>query len=207
MHRFVWDLHEPEPEGVTFGYPIAAVAANTPVEPAGPWVVPGRYTVRLTAAGRTVTQPLVVRMDPRVRLTAAELARQHTLSRQLVAALRDGSAALRDLRALRAKVRDARTAAGPGAAADALADFDRRAAAIEAGAGPAATLTRVNGELAALYGTAQDADVPPTSQLLAAISGRLLAGAEVLRRYRSLVGTELPALNARLRAAGAAEIR
>jgi len=32
-----------------------------------PPVLPGVYTVRLTVGGKTLTQPLVVKMDPRVR--------------------------------------------------------------------------------------------------------------------------------------------
>src|SRR5207249_4217904 len=47
-HRFVWDLHYPPPEGARRSYPIAAVRGDTPAVPTGPWVPPGRYTVRLT---------------------------------------------------------------------------------------------------------------------------------------------------------------
>ena len=204
-HRFVWDLRESEPDGVSFGYPIAAVYLNTSIEPTGPWVVPGRYTVRLTANGRTVTQPLSVRMDPRVKLPLTVLTQQHTLSRQLVTALRGGAGALRDLRALRAKVRDARTNAGPGPAADALAEFDGKAATVESGGTP--SLTRVNGELASLYGNIQDADAFPTAQLVAAISDRLAAARKAREGWEALKTIELANLNTRLRAAGAAEIR
>ncbi|HEX7023975.1 MAG TPA: hypothetical protein VF187_04070, partial [Gemmatimonadales bacterium] len=216
MHRFVWDLHEPDPEGVSFGYPIAAVYKNTPREPTGPWVLPGTYTVRLTANGKSVSRPLTVRMDPRVKTPASLLARQHMLSRRLVAALRDGSAALRDLRALRAKVREARTAGGTGAGPDALAEFDRKAAALEGSAGGfggaapgggAPALTRVNGELGSLYSTLQDADAGPTTQALAAVTARLAASRDALARWRVLRTTELEALNVKLRAAGATEIR
>jgi photosystem II stability/assembly factor-like uncharacterized protein len=206
MHRFVWDLHEPEPDGVSFGYPIAAVRENTPREPAGPWVLPGTYTVRLTADGRSVSQALTVRMDPRVRTPAAALARQHTLSRQLVTALRDVTAALGQLRALRTSVREAGATAG--AAADALAQFSRRAAELETG-GPAPAgsgMARLPGDLAALYGTLQDADVDPTAQLAAATADRLTRARQLLARWRVLRAADLPALNARLRAAGAPEI-
>src|SRR4029077_12388415 len=46
-HRFVWDLHGAPPAVLDRGYPIAAVYRNTPLEPRGPWVPPGRYTVTL----------------------------------------------------------------------------------------------------------------------------------------------------------------
>lgn len=39
---------------------------------AGPYVAPGTYTVRLEAAGRTLEQPLEVREDPRIDVSAAD---------------------------------------------------------------------------------------------------------------------------------------
>ncbi|MBA3672194.1 MAG: glycoside hydrolase, partial [Gemmatimonadaceae bacterium] len=86
-HRFAWDLHATAPRFPSTSYPIAAVYANTVREPRGPWALPGRYTVRLTAGGRTVTQRLVVRMDPRVRTPAAALERQHDFAVRLGAAI------------------------------------------------------------------------------------------------------------------------
>jgi hypothetical protein len=87
IHRVVWDLHFAPPAGVEFEYPISAAPRNTVKEPHGPWVLPGRYTVRLSANGKTLTQPLVVKMDPRVTATAADLALQFRLSKQLYDAM------------------------------------------------------------------------------------------------------------------------
>src|SRR5256885_9981553 len=55
------------PPALRHEYPIAAVYRDTPREPRGPWVVPGRYTARLTVAGQAYVQPLTVTMDPRDR--------------------------------------------------------------------------------------------------------------------------------------------
>ena len=87
LHRFVWDLHYAPPAVLEHEYPIAAVPGQTPKEPRGPWALPGKYTVRLTAGGKTVQQPLAVRMDPRVKTPPAGLAQQFDLSMKLVAAL------------------------------------------------------------------------------------------------------------------------
>jgi len=43
-------------------------------------VHPGRYSVRLTADGSVTERPLIVRMDPRVEISAADLERQTDLS-------------------------------------------------------------------------------------------------------------------------------
>jgi photosystem II stability/assembly factor-like uncharacterized protein len=117
MHRFVWDLHYPPPAALHHEYPISAVVHDTPREPRGPWAVPGRYTVRLTVGGRAYAQPLVVRMDPRVPVGAAPLARQFALASRLVDAMRRDSSALA-----------ARAAGGKDAVADSLARLGDRLA-------------------------------------------------------------------------------
>jgi hypothetical protein len=86
LHRFEWDLHYPPPPGDK-EYPIAATPHDTAPEPKGPWVLPGTYTVKLTANGRSVTQPLTVKMDPRVKTTALGLQQQFTLSKRLYDAM------------------------------------------------------------------------------------------------------------------------
>jgi hypothetical protein len=108
MHRFVWDLHYPEPPAVNHDYPISAIPHDTPRIPQGPLARPGRYTVTLTVDGKTLTQPLEVRLDPRVRMTAAALEEQFALAQRIVrdmaatdskktADLNDGFAALLDV--------------------------------------------------------------------------------------------------------------
>ena len=95
--------------------------------------------------------------------------------------------------------------AGPGT--DAIAEFDRSLAAIEGDAPGQPSFTRLNRELAALYGVIQGADVAPTTQALAAISQKEAELKTALGRWGTLRTTGLAALNAKLRAAGLPEIR
>src|SRR6266852_1600443 len=55
MHRFVWDLHHPLPEGMHRSSYLSD----------GPWAIPSNYSVKLTANGQTTAQPLTIKMDPR----------------------------------------------------------------------------------------------------------------------------------------------
>jgi hypothetical protein len=87
LHRFVWDLHGTAPLVTGGGYPIAAIWGNTPREPRGPWAVPGLYTVRLSVDGQTLTAPLELRMDPRVKSSPADLSAQLELSAAVAADL------------------------------------------------------------------------------------------------------------------------
>jgi photosystem II stability/assembly factor-like uncharacterized protein len=80
MHRFVWDLHYPPAPPKTPSFPIAAIPRDTAPEASSPWVLPGTYTVLLTAGGTTSTQPLVVQMDPRVKTSREGLEQQFALS-------------------------------------------------------------------------------------------------------------------------------
>jgi photosystem II stability/assembly factor-like uncharacterized protein len=83
LHRFIWDLHYPPPAGYERSFPIAATPHDTAADPNGPWVVPGTFTVRLSVNGRSYTQPLVVRMDPRVKSGTIALQQQFALARRV----------------------------------------------------------------------------------------------------------------------------
>jgi hypothetical protein len=78
----------------SFSYPIAAIFRNTPRSPLGSWARPGTYSVRLTVDGTTLMQPLTVRLDPRIKATAADITLQHETSRAIDAALRRVAEAL-----------------------------------------------------------------------------------------------------------------
>ena len=83
IHRLVWDLHE-QPLPSPKDYPIAAVPHRTAPAATSPWVVPGTYTVVLTVDGAKQTKKLVVKMDPRVKTPARELARQYATAHGVV---------------------------------------------------------------------------------------------------------------------------
>lgn len=66
-HRWVWDLRRPRPKAVTYNYSIAAIPGlDTPLDPRGQLVEPGRYTAVLTVDGRQQSTTFEVLPDPRV---------------------------------------------------------------------------------------------------------------------------------------------
>ncbi|MDE3126606.1 MAG: glycosyl hydrolase [Gemmatimonadota bacterium] len=96
-NRFVWPLDYAGPPPLQVpGGPIFESG-----QPMTPTVVPGRYTVRLTADGRTYSQPLTVTLDPRVRSTPADLARQLDLMQRINRALTDDHEAFNQIAGLR----------------------------------------------------------------------------------------------------------
>jgi hypothetical protein len=84
MHRFVWDLRYPRPGAVQRDFPISAIVHDTPLEPLGVLAVPGVYTVTLTVDGKTFTQPITLKMDPRATIAPLGLRQQFTLATRIV---------------------------------------------------------------------------------------------------------------------------
>jgi hypothetical protein len=160
MHRFIWDLRYSDPEVPEYGYPISAIYQYTPREPRGPFVVPGTYTVTLTAGDVRSKQPLVVKMDPRVPVTAVALGQQLATATRLTAALHTANATLQQLRALRPR----------SAPADSLA----------------AGLNRLARQLAGVYDQVAGADVAPRPVVLTAVADLERTLAALQRRWRTL---------------------
>ncbi len=218
MHRFVWDLHWQPVPGMRTGYPMQAVFRNTAPSPTGPWVMPGEYTVKFTAGGQSYTQPLKVRMDPRVKTPVAGLQEQFTLSKQLYDEVRAMSEALEQVRTLRGQLAGVRSRA-QGATADAVSAFEKKLAAVAGagggggeggrfgGGGGPDTLASVRGALASLMGVLQQADVAPTSQVVTATGDRRAAAAKTMAEWNALKSQDVPALNTQLKQAGLPELR
>src|SRR5207244_10786933 len=103
MHRWIWDLHYPSPTALEHEYPISAVPHATPQFPLGPRAMPGTYTVRLTANGRTLTAPLTITLDPRIKTPAAGIAQMFDLQMRLTDILTRSSEAVTKAKAMLAQ--------------------------------------------------------------------------------------------------------
>ena len=188
LHRFVWDLHYPPPAGSTMRYPIAATPGDTAPEPKGPWVVPGTYTVKLTANGKSYTQPMVVTMDPRVKSGTLALQQQFALSKRIVDALATTQELLPSIKAARVRAQDAGNTelaqkllalggavpggVGLGAAGGGIGRG-------RGGPGGPPTLSSVSGQLLGIYDATQDGSSLPPAQTVAAVNA-------ILKQYEAL---------------------
>jgi hypothetical protein len=184
-------------------------------------VAPGTYTVKLTVNGKSYTQPLTVKMDPRVKTPPAGLAQQFTLSKQMYDGVLETQAALLEVRAIRAQVKPLQEKAGQAAVSQALAAFDQKAAALEGGGGAGGqrgggggggfgggaggggqdSLAGIGSSLSSLMGLMQGADAAPTSQVVAAVTERRQALANLMAKWNTFKTQELANLNAQLKAA------
>jgi len=78
LNRFVWDLHETEAPRIP-GYFLWDYESGSH----GPLVLPGTYQARITADGESATQPLEVKLDPRVKVAQEDLEKQYALENRV----------------------------------------------------------------------------------------------------------------------------
>jgi len=233
MHRWVWDLRYPAPRATRSEYPISAVPGDTPRAPGGPMAVPGEYTLRLTANGHTSSEPLDVKMDPRVKGSERDLAEELEKQQLLAGMMTQTTEAVSEARALHEQVQRltgkapalatvGSTAGSPaekisGPLAEAVSAFDKKLTAILGGAGgqggsgarasPAPTLTRTSGMIGALYSEIDRADAAPTAAQLAAITALESDFTATRKLWQAFQASDLPALNRQLKSAGLAELK
>jgi hypothetical protein len=216
MQRFVWDLKYAPPAAFGHGFPISAIYRDTPVYPLGPPVMPGSYTVKLTANGKTLTQHLTVKMDPRVTTPVQDLTTQFTLSLDAYKGMQQTFDGVEQIRKLRAQIRAAIERADRGPLAEALGALDKKAGAIGGeGRGdggspglPGGTidmrepnLTRLNGGFSSLLEHLQSADMAPTQPMLTAATELQKTLKKLLADWEALKTTDVAAINQQLRAA------
>jgi hypothetical protein len=211
----VWDLHYPPPDALDRDYPISAIVGDTPLYPLGPSALPGTYTVKLTAGGKSYSQSLTLKMDPRVKTSAEDLEVQFDMEAKLADAMRRDFAALNEVKALRQKLKEA-AQSGNADLQSKVAALDKKAEELEGKPGgygaqylstPAGRgLARLNSALSSLLAVVDSADAAPTTQAVAMFSEVNAALDEQLKRWRDMQSADLPELNRQLKQAGVHEI-
>ena len=214
MHRFVWDMHYPPPDGRR-SYPMTAIVGNTPSAPYGPWVLPGEYQVKLTVNGQTYTQPLTIKMDPRVKISAEGLNQQHSVSMLCWTNMVKISETQKHISSLREQMKtlSANTAVNE-KLSELVRNLSQKVNSLEGvvlqrrggGRQPADDSTRVtfsslNNQFSSILGMVQAADVKPTSQVLDAIKkiqGEFIAQTS---KWQELLNNDIPNLNKQLQEA------
>lgn len=192
MHRFVWDMHyQPMPGARQSLDDNQAVEHDTPVAPSSPWVMPGNYTVRLTVDGQSHTEPLTVKMDPRVRTPEAALQQQLDASMQAYREAMAASAALGQVRDLEKRIAARKPSAKLVSYRKRLEDLSGPEAAsrhaLSSHQGPA-TLGGVGESLRMLMDRMQEADRAPTAADIAALDRLSSEYESLMSRWGKLEG-------------------
>ena len=191
MHRFSWDLrYNPVTAGDTVprddDEATGAVPRRTYTLANAPWAPPGNYTVRLTVNGTSYSQPLTLRLDPRVTTSPAALRQLATLSRDLYDRAVAAHVAYVEARSLAARADGALRAQLDSIAPPAPRAGGRRGGAFRRGGGNAQTLNAASDALLAAAMAMQSADVAPTAAQIAAADRARADATQVMARWNRL---------------------
>jgi hypothetical protein len=217
LNRAVWDLRYDAPPAFAHAFAFNGNPGSTPPLPEGPLARPGAYTVRLTVDGKSYTQRLTVRPDPRMHVMPATYAAQHALLMRLYSAVQATWSDFTPVSALRAAVRKVApsdTTSEVGRAAKALA------ATLDSIAGDSLvdarqvwddppdnwTFADLNGEFGLQLSGQDNADQTPTRAALAVARSRCAELAKLVARWNQVVRVDLVRFNQLLTSHGTAMV-
>ena len=201
-HRFVWDLHY-QPLTLPPSYPIAAIYKNTAPDPTSPWVMAGNFTVRLNVDGKTFSQPLTVKMDPRVKTSVVELQKQHDISLKAYSLRKQLMSIIDTIQQWRSQIRSAQQNANADMM-NRLKEMDTQLTAFinRDPSNKEENFEKINGELSSIFNILQDVDEPPTNQLILASVEAFNSIAPLMKRWNNFKTTEISTLNQQLKSVG-----
>lgn len=201
LNRFVWDLRYPD----AVRFPGMILWAG---ETRGPRAVPGQYQLKLTVDGRTLTENVELKSDPRLSTTAADYAKQLELGLKIRDKLTETHNAILQIRDVRRQVEDLlkRLAGQPNvkAVGDAGSTLNKNLTAIEealyqtknqSSQDPLNFPIRLNNKLAALAGVVSGAEYAPTDQSYAVYDELVTQIDAELQKLARILKTDLPAFN------------
>jgi hypothetical protein len=170
----------------------------------GPVIVPGNYKVRLTASGKSETQTVQVKKDPRLSTTPEEYARQLEVAQQIHNKLSQSNDAVIRIRDIRKQLDEYAERVKDQKVVDAAKALAKNLTAVEealyqtknrANEDPLNFPIKLNNKLAALEGVVESSDNGPTlqsSQVFEDLASQVNAQLEALKK---LTGSDLAAFN------------
>jgi len=191
MHRFVWDLHYELPRSVHRSF----------YGPAGVWSLPGTYAVKLTANGKSSSQELTIKMDPRIGAAENGLRQEFVAASRIAARLGEVAAAQERAEELQKQIATRKAeASGNAEVSAALAELAHKIDEVHGapaenefgffalrlpGAEPI-TLHKVAAAFTGLLMIVDGADAPPTADARTASEKWEAAETDILGRWKGM---------------------
>jgi hypothetical protein len=205
-HRFLWDMKY-TPLNVPASYPISAIYGNTEPRQTAPWVMPGTYIVRLTVDGKTYSQPLTIKMDPRVKTSVSNLKVQHDLSFDCYKRRKEIMTILNEIANLRSQIKVLQSKAN-GELLTSLKQSDELLSKMQTAprGSQEPGFTEIQNAFSGLFGILQETDMPPATQVLKTAKETKTNYAKLLSEWNMFITKQFPELNKQLQAAGMTQI-
>ena len=209
MHRWIWDLtYTPVPSGGGGQYGFFFARGGTTA-------LPGSYSVRLSVNGKPYTQPLTVKMDPRIKTPLAELQKQFETSINIAQKRTEINEARAEVKQLREEIGERREKVSGNSSLIATLDaLDHNAEGIggvspagpsDDGFGPlheSADFQYLSREFGRIAAAVDSGDGAPTAEAMNALAAAQTVLASATMKWKTLKMKDLPELNAQLRRAG-----
>jgi hypothetical protein len=203
-HRFIWDLHY-DPLNLPPSFPIAAIYENTAPSPTSPWVMPGKYSIKLSVAGQTFVQPITVTMDPRVKTSTADLKKQFDLSMLCY----DGRKAIANISnetvSLHQQIKNL-IANDAGKLTDSLRQLDKRIIDFGNAKSKLKSFNDVYSSFASSFNLLQGSDMPPTMKMINEVNDAETNMKELEQSWMKLKTVAIPKINKQLKKEGLNEL-
>ena len=199
LNRFVWDMRHSD----AVRFPSLILWAG---EIRGPKLPPGRYQVKLTVDGKSLTQNFEIKGDPRLTTTPADYAKQLELGLKIRDKLSETHNAIIQIRDVRKQVEDLlkRVGAQSKPINDAGTALNKKLTTIEealyqtknqSNQDPLNFPIRLNNKLAALGGVVGGAESAPNAQSYAVYDELVTAIDAELAKLSQIMKTDVPAFN------------
>ena len=216
LNRTTWDFRYDAPPVFAHSFEINANPGLTPPSPEGPLVAPGTYTLRLTVDGRSFTQPVTVRNDPRSSASAADLRAQSGLLAKYYSGARLSWDGYNQVSMMRTAVAPLLAATGPSEVSTAARALDARLQALAGGAPagnrgrggptPPPDFMRINATMGAGLSSLDYADMAPTRSMTLGYAADCVKLRSLVADWNAVNAREVPALNAVLARNGVAPV-
>jgi photosystem II stability/assembly factor-like uncharacterized protein len=214
LNRTNWNLRCDSPPTFNHSYEINANPGETPPSPEGPLVLPGIYTLTLVVEGRSYTQTVTVKNDPRSPATYRDLQEQYALQRKLYHCTQEAWECYHQIADARSSIGAILKSDPPSEVATAARALDAKLAAIGgstefgrrfggglpgAGGPPRQpTFASINGTAVRQLNMLNSGDMAPTDSMRKACATTCSEAQAAMKSWDSLKSKDLPAFNALL---------
>ncbi|MGH9432631.1 MAG: glycosyl hydrolase, partial [Terriglobia bacterium] len=215
LNRFAWDLRYEDAVKIEH-YNLYEYESGLH----GPLAAPGEYSVRLTADGKTLTAPLTVKLDPRLKSAASDLEKQLRLALDIRERLTQIDTVVSQAQSLQAQLtaltRDLAGESSRQAIVKAANDLNAKLKDfVDTLIDPEITASedsldypiRLDGKYAVLETTVENADHAPTQQSFDVFQSLNQRLDPIMARWESIRAKDLASLNAMMRKAKVPALR
>jgi hypothetical protein len=208
-NRTNWDLRYDPPPAFTHSFEINANPGLTPPSPEGPLAVPGVYTLKLTVDGKSYTQRVTVRNDPRSPAKTSDLLAQLDLQMKYYDGAKKSSEAYNQITTMRHSLADYTHGSAPSEIVTAATVLDAKLAALGGttdrgrggftgggGTPPPPTFMAINGTMGHELTALDNGDMAPNEPMRKGYIAKCSDLKTAITSWKIINTTDLPAFNA-----------